>query len=41
MGRINDDKGREDAIDMCKQYTAETYFTDKGELDEIRDLWVT
>lgn len=26
---------------MCKQYTAEHYFTEKGELDKIRDLRVT
>lgn len=26
---------------MCKQYTAEHYFTEEGQLDKIRDLRVT
>lgn len=41
MGRINDPSGREEVVDMCKQYAAEHFFTEVGELDKIRDLRVT
>lgn len=39
-GRVNDPELREEAQDMCKQYTAEMYFTDKGQLESIKDLRV-
>ena len=40
MGRVNDENLRLEAQKMCKQYTVELFKTEKGELDNIRDLRV-
>lgn len=34
-GRVNSDEGRKEAGEMCKRLTAETMYTDKGELDNL------
>ena len=40
VGRVNDDKGRDEAARMCKRFTTESMFTRTGELDNIKDLRV-
>eukprot|EP01017_Pseudomicrothorax_dubius_P049583 TRINITY_DN923_c0_g2_i2.p1 TRINITY_DN923_c0_g2~~TRINITY_DN923_c0_g2_i2.p1 ORF type:complete len:106 (-),score=25.14 TRINITY_DN923_c0_g2_i2:105-422(-) len=40
VGRVNDPVGRQEADDMCKRYTAEIMWTNRGELDGIDDLRV-
>jgi hypothetical protein len=39
-GRVNNPKLRQEAEDMCKRYTSETMWTERGELDAIKDLRV-
>jgi len=40
VGRVNEPKGRDEAHDMCKRWTAESIYTQKGELEQIDDLRV-
>eukprot|EP01016_Furgasonia_blochmanni_P032345 TRINITY_DN3338_c0_g2_i5.p3 TRINITY_DN3338_c0_g2~~TRINITY_DN3338_c0_g2_i5.p3 ORF type:complete len:115 (+),score=31.71 TRINITY_DN3338_c0_g2_i5:106-450(+) len=40
VGRVNDSQERLIAQDMCRQYTAETMWTYKGQLEKIEDLRV-
>jgi len=40
VGRVNDPKGKSEASEMCKRWTAESIYTKRGELDGLEDLRV-
>ena len=40
MGRVEDEKLRKEAQDMCKRYSAESYPVVEGTLDKLEDLRV-
>ena len=37
---MNSEEGRKEAGEMCKRLTAESMYTDKGELEALEDLRV-
>ena len=37
---MNSEEGRQEATEMCKRLTAESMYTDKGELEALTDLRV-
>ena len=41
MGRMGTEHGREEARNMCKQFTSELFVVPAGMLEEIKDLRVT